>query len=228
MARKMFEDILTPEDKAKYSTFAHKVHELSDADIHKLNLDMADTLTSEMKDIVSWEIRLRQMKMLKDRNIDLEKMYSVDKKMQEARYAEDDPNLMAHRIKERAARDEMSDELLERSKQIIENTYIPIRKDELGRGMGKGINVMMKKILIEDDNGKVIRINNEAIQKKFQREYIKKMSEITGIDYTECYPNFNNGTEDMPNDIKLGTVTNLGNDKISFNPNDNIDMSEYD
>ena len=52
-------NILSDEEKAKYSTFAQRVHNLNHKDLFKLNMGIADELTSEQKDIVAYEIKIK-------------------------------------------------------------------------------------------------------------------------------------------------------------------------
>ena len=71
-------NILSDEDKEKYSTFAHKVRNLNHSDLFKLNMGIADELTSEQKDIVAYEIKIREIEDLKSRGIDPKKAFSVE------------------------------------------------------------------------------------------------------------------------------------------------------
>ena len=52
-------NLLTDEEKSKYSTFANKVHTMGNSDLFKLYTNSADELTTEMQDIVSFEFLIK-------------------------------------------------------------------------------------------------------------------------------------------------------------------------
>jgi len=196
-------NILTPEEKSKYSSFANRVHNLNHKDLFKLNMGIADELTSEQKDIVAFEIKIREYEALKSKGIDPKKAFSIEENQRhfqdiaERDYYENDKDdilknlemngttMQGYRLNERQRIGEMTDDLLEQSKKIADEYPKVIKRSQLHDKNGGGINVTTKKFIYEDDNGEQILINNEHLQKHFRHMYIKKLSEVTGIDYTK-------------------------------------------
>ena len=189
-------DILTPEDKSSYRKFGQKIHSIDDQSLMMLNMNMADQLTSEMKDIVSFEIKLREHEFLKKANVDPNEAFSIKNRED----PEPDPNYDQNytdvekrnfQALERNRQAGMTDDLLERSKKIFENSYLKPDMEKLNNPHGGGINAMWKKYLIEDDNGNKIKVNNEAIQERFRKQYLIELSRATGVDYTVLDPSIN-------------------------------------
>lgn len=196
-------NILSDEEKAKYSTFAQRVHNLNHKDLFKLNMGIADELTSEQKDIVAYEIKIREIEALKAKGIDPKKAFSIEENQRlfqeraENDYfanGKDDAItqmemqgtvMQNYRLNERQRIGEMTDELLEQSKRISDEHPKVIKRNKLHDKNGGGINVTTKKFIYEDDNGEQILVDNERLQKHFRKMYIKKLSEVTGIDYTK-------------------------------------------
>ena len=196
-------NILSDEEKAKYSTFAQRVHNLNHKDLFKLNMGIADELTSEQKDIVAYEIKIREIEALKAKGIDPKKAFSIEENQRlfqeraENDYfanGKDDAItqmemqgtvMQNYRLNERQRIGEMTDELLEQSKKISDEHPKVIKRNKLHDKNGGGINVTTKKFIYEDDNGEQILVDNERLQKHFRKMYIKKLSEVTGIDYTK-------------------------------------------
>jgi hypothetical protein len=194
-------NVLTPEEKATYREFAQAVHKMDNQTLFKLNIGSADELTSEQKDIVAWEIKIREIEALKRQNINPSVDFTVDKYYKNVPYDPEDPDLQKRQLEERTAISEMSDDLLRKSREIIENTPVRIRQEDLHKTMGGGVNMLAKKYVVEDNNGHEILVNNANIQEHFRKMYVKRMSEVTGIDYTRY-------DETSPDDIDY------------FNPND--------
>ncbi len=196
-------NILSDEDKQKYSTFAHKIRNLNHSDLFKLNMGIADELTTEEKDIVAFEIKIREIEALKKKGIDPKKAFSVESNQKhwqdlaEKDYFENGNDdtiqklemngtvMQNYRLNERQRISEMTDSLLNESKKIADEHPKVIKKSMLHEKNGGGINVTTKKFIYEDDNGEQILINNEHLQKHFRKMYIKRLSEVTGIDYTQ-------------------------------------------
>ncbi len=197
-------NILTPEDKAKYSTFAQKVHNMNHKDVFKLYMGIADELTTEQKDIVAYEIKIREIESLKARGIDPKKAFSVEnsqklfQEREEKEYFRENGNddklnkmeqqgtiMQNYRLNERQRISEMTDDILRQSKKIADENPKVIKRDKLHEKNGGGINVAAKKYIFEDENGEQILINNEHLQNHFRKMYIKRLSEVTGIDYTK-------------------------------------------
>ena len=194
-------NILTDEEKSKYSSFANKVHNLNHRDLFKLNMGIADELTSEQKDIVAFEIKIREIEALKAKGIDPKHAFSIEENQKhfqdiaERDYFENDNDgtirklemngtvMQGYRLNERQRIGEMTDDLLEQSKKIADEHPKVIKRSQLHDKNGGGINVTTKKFIYEDDNGEQILINNEHLQKHFRKMYIKRLSEVTGIDY---------------------------------------------
>lgn len=178
--------LLTSEEKKSYRLFGQRVHTMNDQDLMKLNSNLADALTSEMKDIVAFEIRLREVELLKKLNIDPNKAFTVENNHPDPGYAEDlnGRELQSLQSLERERMAGMDEELLNRSKEIIDNTFLPVDQEKLNKKNGGGINAMWQHYLIEDDGGKIVKVNNGKIQEMFRKRYIQRLSDATGIDYT--------------------------------------------
>lgn len=222
-------NLLTDEEKSKYSTFANKVHTMGNSDLFKLYTNSADELTTEMQDIVSFEVRIREWEALKRKNIDPKVAFSVEatqenaiKKGQQdyfdsigdptlAKLAENDKTTIKYRAAERQKLEGMTMDALERAKQIIEAHPQVVKQSMLHDKNGGGVNMMAKKYIVEDNNGEQILINNEKVQEHFRKMYIKRLSEVTGIDYTQ----YNEA---------LGVDTYSSSDELIKNVGDNSDF----
>ena len=226
-------NILTPEEKSSYRVFAHRIKELDHANLFKLNNGSADELTGEMKDLVAWEIRIREIEALKKQGIDVHEVNSYKHANEDVVYG--DGGYMGGIIQEgilaeRNNMDGMTDDLLKRSMDIIEDHPVRIKEGDnsIFKKNGGGINYMARKILIECKNGDEIIINHKDLQEHFRKEYIRKMSEVTGIDYTKY---------DLHRDSEIFSGTNpdsggrehiiMDSHDISFNANsEGIDFSD--
>jgi len=233
-------DILTPEDKSSLRNFAQKIHKMDTVEVARLHNGMADKLTSEQKDIVAYEIKLREYYILKSKGIDPKKDFSVENihngsaafatdgsqiKVNQIDYDRTDPRCIQSAAYEQTLLSEMSDEILERSKKIIENAYIPVKTSELHEKNGGGVNAMFKKYVAIDDNGNKVKVNNEMIQEKFRKNYLKTLSDITGIDYTVMDEDFYKDFSPMEINIR---DENNQNNTSNHNKVDSIDMSDYE
>ena len=253
-------NILTDEEKAKYSTFAQRVHNLNHRDLFKLNMGIADELTSEQKDIVAFEIKIREIDSWKKKGIDPKKAFSVEASQKfyqdraEEEYFGNDKDseitkmemqgtvMQNYRLNERQRIGEMTDELLEQSKKIADEHPKVIKRNQLHDKNGGGINVTTKKFIYEDDNGEQILVNNEHLQKHFRKMYIKKLSEITGIDYTQYDEDFgldlSTDSEDLANKLDgdptngwgktSGSESNYGSTPDYNNMEIQIDENDYE
>lgn len=216
-------NILTDEEKASYRKFAHRIHELPNTDLFKLYSNMAsDELTSEEQDIVAWEFRLREVKAMKAKsNTNTLTDYTVDETHKEIPYAEDSLYKDEFRAAEKNRMQGMDEALLERSKQIIENTPTRINSNNLHNVFGGGINMMTKKYIVEDNNGSEIVVNNREIQEHFRKMYMKRMSDICGINYLEYDESPDIEYLDN-NPMKQVSQSELNNNSSS------LDMSDYE
>ena len=226
-------NILTPEEKSSYRAFAHRLQTLDHANLFRLNNGSADELTGEMKDLVAWEIRIREIEALKKQGIDVHEVNSYKHANEDVVYG--DGGYMGGIIQkgilaERNNMDGMTDDLLKRSMDIIEDHPVRIKEGDnsIFKKNGGGINYMARKILIECKNGDEIIINHKDLQEHFRKEYIRKMSEVTGIDYTKY---------DLHRDSEIFSGTNpdsgdrehiiMDSHDISFNANsEGIDFSD--
>lgn len=223
-------DILTAEDKSNYRNFAQKIHKIGNKELFMLNADVADNLTSDEKDIVAYEIRLRESDVLAKQHIDSMNDYTVEKTHKDVSI---DPTQVSSKYvyEERHRTQEMNDDLLEKSKNIINNTYIPLTQDDMKTAKSKGINMAWKKYLIMDDNGDEIRVNAEEIQERFRRKYLKTLSENTGIDYTRLDKNFDSRNDDIEYAVD-GNAESISSKKTQSFGTDTeagyIDPSDYE
>lgn|SRR5574344_512601 len=231
--RQLSEKIYSPDEMASYRKFAHKTQTLSDAELFKVNNSLVpDQLTSEMKDIVAWEIRIREIETLKRNGIDPSKEFSYKEANKEVHYDKDmvtKDKVSKYVITELQLTDEMSDDLLKKSMKIIEEHPRVIEEGEdLNNKNGGGINIMTKKFLVKCKNGETIEFDNKAIQEHFRKEYIKRMSEVTGINYSqydlgqgsEIYGGYEDENAKRPDKIDLNNTDIDSEDKIQFNAND--------
>ncbi len=254
-------NILTDEEKSKYSTFAQRVHNLNHKDLFKLNMGIADELTSEQKDIVAFEIKIREIDALKHQGIDPKKAFSVEEsqkyyqnKAEEEYFGNGNDTainnmemqgtvMQNYRLNERQRISEMTDELLEQSKKISDEHPKVIKRSQLHDKNGGGINVTTKKFIYEDDNGEQILVNNEHLQKHFRKMYIKKLSEVTGIDYTKYDEEFgldlSTDSDDLTSKLdgdpnngwgqSTGNTSNYGSPSSGYNNMEiQIDESGYE
>lgn len=204
--------LYTDEEKQSYKKFFQKTHSMSDSDLFRVNNNLcSDKLKSELKDIVAWEIRIRELNALKRAGIKPEEEYSwkndekhrffIDlennKKFGSIEYDKDtiDPETGLSMSKaaalERVASEGMTQELLENTIKIIENNPVvydlsdPTTKAKFHNKDGGGMNIMTKKILVKCENGDKYLFDNQNIQEHFRKEYVKRMSEVCGFDFTQ-------------------------------------------
>ena len=221
-------DLLTPEEKKSIKTFAQKIHTMDVSDVARLHNGTADILTPDQKDIVAYEIKLREYKILKDRGINPKVDFAPERLRREVELDHEDPKSQQWAQMERVNLSDMTDELLERSKNIIENTYIPVETKKLHNKDGGGVNMMLKKYVAIDDNGNKVKVNNEMVQERFRKNYLKTLSDITGIDYTIIDEDFYNNFE--PEDMIVPGGTQINNKVVFDKPNrvDQIDIDDYE
>lgn len=216
-------NILTDEEKASYRAFAHRIRDIDNTSLFRLNNGMADELTSEEKDIVAWEIKIRELENLKKRNIDPAEAFSIENAHKDVGYDQETPGLEKLQLMERERITEMSDELLEKSKAIIENTPVEVRAEDL-HTIGKGVNISCNKYTVIDDDGNRITVNNREIQEHYRKMYIKRMSEVTGIDYTKYDLSDDDDIAFTNDDINVNNINNSNND-YSIPP---INIDDYE
>lgn len=225
-------NLLTDEEKASYREFAQKIHNMSHKDIFLLNSNMRDSLTTEQQDIVAWELKLRELDIYKAKNIKPEEEFDVMNVTGNELNDFDNPNIMDCINAEKKAMIGMNDQLLENSKRIIENHPVVISSNNLHNVHGGGVNMLAKQYIVEDDNGKRISIDNQKIQEHYRKMYIKRMSEVTGIDYTK----YDLTPEEENMDYLDPPTSNnkpINNSRPSGNfntmdANDHINMNDYE
>lgn len=187
-------NILTNEERESYRAFAQRVHNMDHKELFLLHGNMLDSLTSEQQDIVAWEIKSREIDILRKQNIDPNAEYNYeavhDRNTKDITVDFNTQQGVKYYQEERNQLSEMTDELLERSRQIIENADVVISSSKLHDKNGGGINMLAHNYVVEDANGKRIRVNNKQLQDHYRKLYVKKMSEVTGIDYTKYDPAF--------------------------------------
>lgn len=222
-------NLLSDEEKASYREFAQKIHNMSHKDIFLLNGNMRDQLTTEQQDIVAWELKLRELEVYKKQNIKPEEVFDVMNVTGNEVNDFENPQIMSCINAEKKAMIGMNDELLERSKRIIEENPTVISSSKLHSRYGGGVNMLAKKYIVEDDNGKRISVDNQKIQEHYRKMYIKRMSEVTGIDYTQydLTPDEEN-MDYLDPPIVNNDRTHVDTDFPSMNANDHINMSDYE
>lgn len=223
-------DILKPEDKKDLKTFAQKIHSMDANDVGRLHNGTADKLTSEQKDIVAYEVKLREYELYKKLGID-PKVAFLPENLRKKRELSEDKISEKYILDERALESDMSEDLLERSKNIIENAYIPVDASKFHSMDGGGINALYNKVVAIDDNGNKVKVNNRAIQEKFRKNYLKALSDVTGIDYTRIDDEFYDNFEPMtPPGAPEPTAFQAGDKVIYDRPNtvDELDFSDYE
>lgn len=219
-------NIMSDEEKMDYKKFNDRLLEMSFSDLTKLNMGTAgDVLTSEQRDLVAWQIKIRELDEMKRRNIDPAKAFSVDN-MDTVGYDPTTPNLQKFQVEERNRIEGMSLEALEHAKQLVDNTPVTITSDQLHNMNGGGINMACNKYIVIDDNGNEIMVNNREIQEKFRKRYIKKMSEVTQFDFTK----YNlDGSMDEVDDLDYSALDNREPTDMSMNnSNTIINDDEYE
>ena len=222
-------NILTDAEKSSYKEFANKIHNnTNNADLFKLYTGSADELTSEQMDIVAWEIKIREIESLKRQHIDPNETFKVENYHKDVGYDPECPDLQKRQLEERAYTSPMTDELLEQSKRIIENTPVRVNANDLHKQMGGGVNMLAKKYIVEDNNGHEISVNNANIQEHFRKMYIKRMSEVTGIDYTQYDLSSDDNIDYYdPNKASFDNVSKL-NEGYNTSPHENINLDDYE
>lgn len=213
-------NILTNEEKSSLEAFARRMKDIDDQSLFKLNNGQADELATEEKDLVAWEIKIRELEILKRRNIDPSEDFSIDRLHKEYEYDPSQPNLENLKLLERNQTMQMTDELLEESRRIIESTPIEVGRSDLRR-VGGGVNYLWNKYAVVDDNGNKVTINNRELQEHYRKMYIKRMSEVTGRDYTQYDLTESDGTEfDFDYDKPSIQDNSQNNTKHNININD--------
>lgn len=219
-------NLLTPEEKASYKAFAQKIHKMDGKDLMKLNSNMADELTSEQQDIVGWEMKIRELEVFKRNNINPKEKFNFENTIVDVGY-DNSPVSMKYRMDERAMLADMPESLLEESKRILEEHPQEISIDKLHNRNGGGVNVMANKYVVIDDDGNKISVNNKHIQEHYMKMYIKKMSEITGINYIDYCDGFDNidvsESLNNPDTISVGKISSY-----ETSASDNINLNDYE
>lgn len=218
-------DILTKEDKSSLRNFAQKVHKMDIEDVGRLHNGFADSLSSEQKDIVAYELKLREYDILKRNGINPKVDFLPENMHPNPQKATDIVSRQAMQKSYQYEAD-LTEDLLERSKEIIENTYIPIESSQFHKIDGGGINALFHKIVAVDDNGTKIKVNNAALEESYRKNYLKTLSDVTGIDYTCLDDNFYDDFTPM------GTNQSFQDGKVvdneSFSRQDSIDFNDYE
>ena len=189
-------NIMSDEEKSDYKKFNDRLLNMSYGDLEKLISGAAgDILTSEQRDLVAWQFKIRELEEMKRRGVNMAETYSVNN-VKNADYDPETPNLKYWQIAERNKIEGMSLEALERAKKLVDETPVVISKNKMYNMNGGGINVACNKYIVVDENGDEVLVNNRNIQEMFRKRYIKAMSDVTGFDFTK----YNlDGNMDEPN-----------------------------
>lgn len=178
-------NIMTDEEKTSYKAFNDRLMTMNYSDLMKLNMGTAgDVLSSEQRDLVAWQIKVRELEEMERRGIDPAKEFHMDN-VKNVEYDTTTPNLINYQVNERNRIEGMSLESLENAKKIADNTPVVIHKDQMHNMNGGGVNIACNQYIVVDDNGNEVLVNNRSIQETFRKRYIKKMSEVTGFDFTK-------------------------------------------
>lgn len=178
-------NIMTDEEKSDYKKFNDRLLAMNYADLEKLVSGVAgDILTSEQRDLVAWQFKIRELDEMKRRGVDMSKQYDQDN-APVVGYDPSTPNLQSLQVLERNRIEGMSLEALERAKKLVDDTPVVIHKNQMHNMNGGGINVTCNKYIVVDDNGDEVLVDNRNIQEMFRKRYIKAMSDVTGFDFTK-------------------------------------------
>lgn len=179
-------NIMTDEEKSNYKAFNDRLIKMSYSDLMKLVSGSAgDVLTSEQRDLVAWQFKIRELDEMKRRNVDLSKVCDVNNVNKDVKYDPTTPNLQYLQMNERNLIEGMSLEALEHAKKLVDETPVVIKKDQMHNMNGGGINIACNKYIVIDDDGSEVLVNNRNIQEMFRKRYIKAMSDVTGFDFTK-------------------------------------------
>jgi hypothetical protein len=193
-------NIMSDEEKSNYKAFNDKLIAMPYADLMKLvSGSSGDILTSEQRDLVAWQYKIRELDEMKRRGIDLYKQNNVYTANEKVGYDPTTPNLQSLQIAERNKIEGMSLEALERAKKLVDETPVVITKDQMHNMNGGGINIACNKYIVVDDNGQEVLVNNKRIQEMFRKRYIKAMSEVTGFDFTKYNLDGSDDSENFDN-----------------------------
>lgn len=215
-------NIMTDEEKSDYKKFNDRLLAMDYADLEKLVAGSAgDILTSEQRDLVAWQFKIRELDEMKRRNIDMAKQYDQDN-VPNVGYDPETPNLQSLQIMERNRIEGMSLEALERAKKLVDETPVVIHKNQMHNMNGGGINAACNKYIVVDDNGNEVLVNNRNIQEMFRKRYIKAMSDVTGFDFTKY--NLDGDMSDVP-DLDY---TALDNNQQQSEPQNNFQINDDD
>ena len=189
-------NIMTTEEKSDYKKFNDRLLNMSYGDLEKLISGAAgDILTSEQRDLVAWQFKIRELDEMKRRGVNMAETYNVEN-VKNVDYDPETPNLIKWQMAERNNIEGMSLEALERAKKLVDDTPVVITKEQMHNMNGGGINVACNKYIVVDENGDEVLVNNRNIQEMFRKRYIKAMSDVTGFDFTK----YNlDGNMDEPN-----------------------------
>ncbi len=215
-------NVMTDEEKSSYKKFNDRLLQMEYSDLEKLISGSAgDVLTSEQRDLVAWQFKIREIDEMKHRNIDMSKEYDLNN-LKTVGYDPETPNLQSLQIMERNSIEGMSLEALERAKKLVDETPVVITKDKMHNINGGGVNIACNKYIVIDDNGDEVLVNNRNIQERFRKRYIKLMSEVTGFDFTKY--NLDGDMSDEP-DLDYSAPNNDG---MTGNSIENMPINDAD
>lgn len=195
-------------------------------------------LATEFKDLIELELFNRSQKVVHNDSIK-ERFDFTSKQAREfidgvsGRQGIPARNVRGYEF-EQSLLSEMTDELLEESERIMDESGIVVKtslsQSELNRlkeqnesRYGKyGIPLRAKKIVIESDDKRII-VNNEAIQESFRAPYYRKLVQLSGIDLDlESIPSF---SKEQCEKRKIVETTNNQSDQRG--PME-IDLDDYE
>ena len=215
-------NVMTDEEKSSYKKFNDRLLQMEYSDLEKLISGSAgDVLTSEQRDLVAWQFKIREIDEMKRRNIDMSKEYDLNN-LKTVGYDPETPNLQSLQIMERNSIEGMSLEALERAKKLVDETPVVITKDKMHNINGGGVNIACNKYIVIDDNGDEVLVNNRNIQERFRKRYIKLMSEVTGFDFTKY--NLDGDMSDEP-DLDYSAPNN---NEMAGNSIENMPINDSD
>ena len=114
-------NIMTDEEKSDYKKFNDRLLNMNYSDLEKLISGSAgDILTSEQRDLVAWQFKIRELDEMKRRGVNMAETYNVNN-VKNVDYDPETPNLVNWQIAERNKIEGMSLEALERAKKLVDN-----------------------------------------------------------------------------------------------------------
>lgn len=219
-------NILNDEEKSSYKKFNDRLLTMEYGDLVKLNMGIAgDVLTSEQRDLVAWQFKIRELDEMARRGVDLATEFSVDN-IQPVGYDPTTPDLQKLQVEERNRIEGMSLDELEYAKKLVDDTPVVIHKNQMHNINGGGINMACNKYIVIDENGDEVLVNNRNIQEMFRKRYIKAMSDVTGFDFTKY--NLDDDVENPDLDYTAFDNPEPLPSNVSFEMNINDDEYEDD